>query len=119
MSISMRDRLQAGLLAAMKAKDPTAVKALRSTLAAIANAEAVAATLRPAGADHPIAGSVRGLGAGDVSRRALSELDVVDIVDTGIAERVEHARQYDALDQTTAADQLRAEAAVLQSYLAS
>ena len=62
---------------------------------------------------------VRGVGAGDVPRRALTELDVLDIVDDEITDRVDHARQYDTLDQTTAADQLRAEAAVLESYLAS
>jgi uncharacterized protein len=116
---SMRDRLQTGLIAAMKAKDAVAVKALRSTLAAIANAEAVAGALPSSSGEHRIAGGVRGVRAGDVPRRVLTELDVLDIVDAEIADIVDHARRYDALDQTTAADQLRAEAAVLESYLAS
>ena len=44
---------------------------------------------------------------------------MLDIIDAEITDRLEHAREYDALGQTDAAEQLRAEAAVLESYLAS
>ena len=49
MAPSLRERLQAGLPAAMKAGDRLRVSVLRTTLAAIANAEAVdASATRPA-----------------------------------------------------------------------
>jgi hypothetical protein len=60
----------------MKARDTVAVKALRSALSAIDNAEAA----DPADADDVqlgvIAGGVAGLGAGEVARRQLSADEV-------------------------------------------
>ena len=76
-------RLRAGLTAAMRARDRTAVRALRTALAAVANAEAQpVADPAPASllADGPIAGAVAGLGAAEVARRELSEDDVRQIV---------------------------------------
>ena len=46
--MSIREDLQSALTEAMKAKDMTAVGALRSALAAIGNAEAVPMTVLPA-----------------------------------------------------------------------
>ena len=114
----VRDRLQAGLVAAMKAKDRVAVAAIRSALAAVANAEAVpGAAPTTAGGTMHVAGAERGVGAGDVPRRELSELDVVDLVDTEIADRRAHADEYDTHGQSDAAERLRAEAAVLEGFL--
>jgi uncharacterized protein YqeY len=116
MSTMLRERLQTGLIDAMKRRDTVAVRALRAALSAIANAEAVAETI-PTSNAHPIAGSVRGLGAGDTARRELSELEVLDIVDAEIEGRLASAAQYDELDQSAAADRLRAQARVLRSCL--
>jgi uncharacterized protein YqeY len=113
----VRERLQADLIVAIKAKQQTKVRAIRSVLAALANAEAVSPR---AGARPPpgrIAGATPGLGAGDVARRQLSELDVLDILDSEIADRITTANQYDALGQTAKASDLRAEAAIVRSYL--
>ena len=117
-TVALRDRLQAGLVVAMKAKDEVAVKALRSALAAIANAEAVTGSVGSAsGSSEHVAGGVRGLGAGDVPRRELSELDVADVVDGEITERHESRARVRRPRPGAAADQLRAEAAVLESFL--
>jgi uncharacterized protein YqeY len=118
--MGMRDRLQAGLVEAMKTRDADAVKAVRSALAAIANAEAVTDThgTSPPG-DRPIPASARGLGAGDVPRRSISEIDVLDIIGAEVEDRIQSARQYDALGQTASANELRAQARVLKLYLHS
>ena len=113
---TLRDRLQAGLVAAMKGKDTIGTRAIRSALAAIGNAEAVEATTPAASGDAHIAGSARGLGAGDAPRRELTELDLLELLGTEITDRRQHAREYEALGQADAAARLRAEAALLESY---
>ena len=118
--MGMRDRLQTGLIEAMKTRDVDAVKAVRSALAAIANAEAVTDTHGTSSpADRSIPASVRGLGAGDVPRRSISEVDVLDIIGAEVEDRLRSARQYDALGQTAAANELRVQATVLKAYLHS
>jgi uncharacterized protein YqeY len=118
MTSGVRDRLQAGLVDAMKKRDTAAVKAHRSALGAIGNAEAVADTVATSNAG-PIAGSTRGLGAGDAPRRVLSEPEVRDIVHAEVEDRLRAAQEYEALSQSAAAAELRAEAGVLRSYLES
>ena len=56
----------------MKARDRAAVAALRSTLAALDNAQAVEADVAPVEHEH-FAGMAGGLGAGEVPRAALDE----------------------------------------------
>jgi hypothetical protein len=66
---ALRDRLRRALIAAMRARDAVAVRALRNALSAIDNAEAVDPQ------DHgQTAGYVvrKGLGAGEVPRVQLS-----------------------------------------------
>jgi uncharacterized protein YqeY len=103
----------------MAARDPAAVSALRSALAAIENAGAVdAPPTPPPGTTHPtIAGSVSGLGATEVQRRALTEAQVTEIVDAEIAERLSAALNYSHLGHPDRGDRLRAEAEVLSRYL--
>ena len=113
----MRERLQAALIGGMKAKDQTKVRAIRSVLAALGNAEAIAAPGRGTSFAGRIAGAMPGLGAGDVPRKYLSELDVLDILDREITDRLTTANQYDALGQTAKASELRAEAAIVRSFL--
>jgi uncharacterized protein YqeY len=112
------DRLRAALPVAMKARHATAVAALRSALSALANAEAVAAPTpaRSTSAEGLVAGATAGLGSGEAVRRSLSEREAVEIVRTEIHEREEAAALVEAAQPDRAAD-LRAEAAVLTSYL--
>lgn len=115
----MRVELRAGLLAAMKARDRTAVQALRSALAAIDNAEAVDPALAaPMAVAHPdVAGSVAGPRAAEVERLCLSEAQVQDIVRTEVTERQAIAEEYERTGHPSRAQELRDQAGVLARYL--
>ncbi|MEV4921438.1 hypothetical protein [Streptomyces roseoverticillatus] len=98
----------------MRARDKTAVSALRATLAALDNAEAVPvdeAGLRGGALEHAPVGA----GATEAARRELSESHVIDVVRAEAAERLEAAVQLTA--RADRAAQLRAEAAVLLRFL--
>ncbi|MFG2226313.1 hypothetical protein [Streptomyces sp. NPDC048644] len=100
----------------MRARDKAAVSALRTTLAALDNAEAVPvdeAGLRGAALEQ----SPVGAGATEAARRELSERRVVEVVRTEAAERLEAAAQLTAPAHAARAAQLRAEAAVLLQFL--
>jgi uncharacterized protein YqeY len=118
---TLRARLRAALPAAMKARDRAAVAALRSALAAIDNAEAVAPEPEPepVGDDSPIAKARVGLGAGEAARHELTDDDVAAIVRAEVAERLTSADEYDDHGRDERADRLRAEAAVLQAHLSA
>lgn len=111
MSRTIREQIQADLIGAIKAGDVVTVSVLRTTLAALANAEAV----------DPAAGAplVRAGLFGDVERRHLGAADIVAVV---AAERDELHAAADQLDQAgrgAEADACRARAAVLDRYLAA
>lgn len=110
-SRSVRDRLRAGLRQAMRARDKVATPALRATLGAIDNAEAVPL---PATGGEPVVGR-----AADVARRELSEQQVAAIVRAEHDERIDAAELYERLDRSDEAATLRAEAATLRPYLSS
>ena len=112
--MTVRDRLRTALTAAMKSRDTTATAALRSALAAIDNAEAVEAAPGSPMLDGPIPGAVAGLGAAEVPRRALTESEMLRVVEAEIAERESAARSYEDLGQHDDADRLRSEAVVLR-----
>jgi uncharacterized protein len=116
---SLRERLRGALPRAMKARDAVAVAALRSTLAAIDNAEAVDPARAPApGAGQvEVAGAVVGLGAGEVERRSLTEAQMEEIVRTEVADRRAAAHDYQRRGRHEQAERLRGEAEVLSSYL--
>ncbi|MET7650013.1 hypothetical protein [Streptomyces sp. NPDC005486] len=100
----------------MRARDKAAVSALRTTLAALDNAEAVPveeAELRGAALEY----SPVGAGATEAARRELSESGVVQVVRAEAAERLEVAAQLTALAHADRAARLRAEAAVLLRFL--
>jgi uncharacterized protein YqeY len=99
----------------MKERDRVAVTALRSTLAAIDNAEAVDATA--AGGSSAIESSPVGIGVAEVERRALSDEDIAQIVRSEVAEREAAALDYDRAGRPERAEALRAEAQVLSSHL--
>jgi uncharacterized protein len=112
--MSLRVRLRQALPEAMRARDGVAVSALRATLAALDNAEAVpvAETRGAAIEQAPV-----GAGATEVARRELSERAVVDIVRAEAAERLDVAAQLTAPAHADRAARLRAEAAVLFGFL--
>jgi uncharacterized protein YqeY len=114
----LRPRLREALTTAMRARDRVAVAVLRSTLAAIDNAEAVD---RPAGADRRLAIEQipAGAGATEAERRVLSQAQVEQIVRAEMAERERAAREYDRAGRPDVAERLRSEASVLAPHLAT
>ena len=116
----MQDDLKAGLKTALKNRDRTAVAALRSALAAIANAEAQPEREQAPAAEGGahVAGAAIGVGAAEVERRALSAAEQRAIVAGEIRERVEAASQYERLGRDADADRVRREAEVLGGYVA-
>ncbi|KUL36948.1 hypothetical protein ADL22_23760 [Streptomyces sp. NRRL F-4489] len=100
----------------MRARDKAAVSALRSTLAALDNAEAVrvdASELRGVALET----SPVGVGSTEVARRELSEADVVSVVRGEAEERLAAAAQLTAPAHADRAARLREEAAVLLRFL--
>jgi hypothetical protein len=116
----MRDLLRAELRQAMKARDTVAVAAVRTTLAAIENAEAVDAatpeTMTATGSEH-VAGASAGVGSSDVPRRQLHEHEVAAIVQEQIDERHQAAAEYARLGRAAEAERLAREAAVIAGCL--
>ncbi|MEV6567967.1 hypothetical protein [Streptomyces kronopolitis] len=100
----------------MRARDKAAVSALRATLAALDNAEAVPvdeARLRGGALEHAPAG----VGVTEAARRELSEPGVADLVRAEAAERLDAAAQLDPSAHADRVARLRAEAAVLLRFL--
>ncbi len=116
--ISLRDRLRAALPPAIKARDRYAVAALRSALAAIENAEAVAPPPPPRLQEGVIAGATAGHSSGEATRVDLSEDQVAAIVRAEVDERRAAAGDYARAGQGERAARLTAEADVLAGHLA-
>jgi hypothetical protein len=116
MTIPLRDRLRTALPTAMKARDAATVSALRSALAAIENAAAVAA---PPPVDGPSALGLPavGLGVTEVARRDVDDAEVERIVRAEVSERLDAADGYDKLGRAEQAARLRAEARALTVQL--
>jgi uncharacterized protein len=128
---NVRDRLRRALPAAIKAKDTVAVAALRSALAAIDNAEAVDpdavvswpvdpeadATGLGVGPEIEIAGTVAGVGAGEVARRPLTAWEIEETLRAEVVERQMTARIYEHAGRLDRAERLRREAQLLNAYL--
>lgn len=120
MSAGLRERLRAALLSARKARDATAVSALRTALAAIDNAEAVAPPAQAAGVEaqsEHIAGTAGPLGSGEAARAELTEDAMRAIVAAEVDERRAAAAAYEARGEAARAAELRAEADVLAAQL--
>lgn len=100
----------------MKARDRAAVAALRATLAAIDNAEAVE-TEEGTGKSLAIETLPVGAGATEAARRVLTEQDVERIVRGEADERERAAAEYADLGRPERAEQLRAEAGALLAHL--
>ncbi|MGW7007777.1 hypothetical protein ACWGCW_34495 [Streptomyces sp. NPDC054933] len=100
----------------MRARDKAAVSALRATLAALDNAEAVPvdeAALRGLALEQ----SPVGVGVTEAARRELSERSVAEIVRAEATERLEIAAQLTQPAHADRVAQLRAEASVLLRFL--
>jgi uncharacterized protein YqeY len=111
-------RMRADLTAAMRARDRTTTAVLRSALGAVANAEAVPAPEAGGSVgDGPVAGAVVGVGSTEAARRVLSADDVAAVLRAERDERLAAADQLAAAGSAAAADELRATAALLETYL--
>jgi uncharacterized protein YqeY len=114
-SVSLRQQLRAALPAAMKARDKVAIGVLRSTLAAIENAEAVVpAEIKGLSIEQ----SPLGVGAAEAERRLLSAEDVAQIVRDEVAARESAAVVYERAGHPDRATALRDEARFLTDFLA-
>nr|MDT0662861.1 hypothetical protein [Micromonospora sp. DSM 115978] len=112
--------LRADLVAAMKARRPEVVAALRTAIAAIDNAEAVQAPDRTAAASSEhVAGARSGVGSTETDRRVLAIADVHALLAAQVTERVAEADRYDSYGRHDAAARLRREADALSRYLPS
>jgi uncharacterized protein len=101
---ALRALLRRDLGTALKARHAESVAALRTTIAAIDNAEAVdPATV--------------GVGSTEVPRRDLSMADTRAIVHNHIDDYVTEADRYQSLGQEDAAQRLRRQADTLRAYL--
>jgi len=107
---TLPERLAADLLVTRKARDAAAVNALRTTLAALANAEAPSAPERSSSAP-PIVGLV------EHERLILTTEDHLRILRDQIALRAAAAREYDEIGRSDAAVTVREEIGVLERYL--
>jgi uncharacterized protein YqeY len=101
--------MQADLTSAMKARQATRVTVLRAALGAIANAEAVES-------DGRVSMTARA-GSTEVARRPLSAGDVTAVIEGERAELLAAAEERDGLGLPDDAEELRAQAAVLEAYL--
>ncbi|GAA1522047.1 hypothetical protein [Nocardioides humi] len=112
-------RLRADLSAALRSRDLPRTKVLRTVLSVIANAEAVPLAedpgAGPAG-EGPIAGAAVGLGAAEAARRELTDAEVRDLV-VGERDELLAAAAQVGDHAPDRADELRAAAALLASYL--
>lgn len=114
----LKKRLRHDLTSALKARRRDEASALRILIGSIDNAEPVEAQIFPrsAEASEHVAGTVAGVGAGDVRRRQLSESDLRQIVAREVSELREQAERLDAQGRADAAARLRSEAEVLTRY---
>lgn len=128
----LRSQLRAGLVEAMKQRDPGAMSVLRSAIAALDNAEAIdeADMIDPVAADgwapverfddSPndfIAGARVGVGSTEAPRRSLSVDDVRSILQSEITDRINAARHYATRGRHDLAEELRDQAEILRHYL--
>lgn len=114
----MPEQLRLALRTAMKSKDSIAASALRSALAAIANAESVPArgNGEPAASEH-VAGGTAGVASAEAERKLLTHEETARIIKDEISERETAARQYDTAGHPERADRLRREAEVIRTAI--
>jgi uncharacterized protein YqeY len=111
----MQARARSALTEAMRTGDRPTVSALRTLLAALANAEAVSTLDADAAttSEH-VAGAHAGLGAAEAERRVLTAADERAVLVTEIAER---EQALAAVPDGPHADQIRTELRILRGYV--
>lgn len=109
--------LKAALTEAMRARRKEIVSVLRETLAALDNAEAADLFEAPAPEHGVIAGGVKGLGAGEVVRKALSPEDAARVIEAELAERRAAVLTFERLGRADEANTLKAQIEVLEALL--
>lgn len=113
----LRSALRTDLVTAMKARRPEVVSALRTALAAVDNAEAVAVPdASVESASEHVAGARVGVGAAETERRTLSVDEVRSLLRAQVQERITEAERYDSHGRSEAAERLRREADALRKY---
>jgi uncharacterized protein YqeY len=110
-----KEQLRRALREEQRARRGFAVTVLRETLAAIDNAEAADPSSAPAPEPGIIAGSVAGLGRGEVQRRVLSPEAVALVFERERAERQAAKEQYIALGRHDEAEVLRQQLELLEA----
>ena len=113
---SIRDRLRQQLRDALKSQAAAELSALRATLAAIDNAEAVEVTSEDL-RGLPIESSPVGLGAREVQRKRLSEDQIIAVIRRELGDREAAAIQYAEAGHEGRATRLLAEADALRRVL--
>lgn len=113
----LQARLRADLITARKARDTATTAVLRSTLAAISNAEALPVAEASLAGDGPIAGAAMGVGATEAVRRDLTDDDIRAIISGEQTERISAATDLESHGAQEKAEQLRVEAELLEAYL--
>jgi uncharacterized protein YqeY len=106
--------LRAAMKDAMRRREAEATAALRETLAAIDNAEAVTPPAQTCDTGSMIAGAV-GVGASEAQRRHLTEQDVAAVVAGELEERRQAAAMYEKLGMSEEACRLRQQIELLES----
>jgi hypothetical protein len=103
----IRSRLRSDLTTAMKTGDKVRIRVVRSTMTAISNAEAVAASTRAEGT----------VGYADVPRREVGRAQIIELIETEIGEREIAASQYRDVGRPAEVETLEKEIGVLRAYL--
>jgi uncharacterized protein len=106
---NIRSRLGSDLTTAMRTGDKVRIRVVRSTLTAIANAEAVEASTRAEGT----------VGYSDVPRRKVGRAEIIDLIGSEIGEREIAAARYREVGRPADAETLEEEIGVLRAYLDS
>lgn len=111
-AVVLTDRMRQDLKVAMRERDQVRVRALRTAMGAIANAEAPpAATDARSSTDEPDVGRLV-----EHRRLELSADDLDRILRDEVADREDTARQFEANGRAEEAAVVRAEAAVIDGY---
>lgn len=109
---SLPERVQADLKAAMRARDQPAVRALRSALAAFANAEAPPIEVGGAAGAIEAAASTS-----EHERLVLTEDDHRRLLEAEVAQRRAAVAEYGSIGRPAAAADVAAELAALEAHL--
>ena len=117
MTGSVRAAVRRELDTALKARDRTAISALRAALGALDNAEVADPAAAPPMESGVIAGGVAGLGAGEVARRELSDAEQRDLLRAEVIKWRAVAEQFERAGRPDDAQQQHAQADVVSRLL--